>query len=155
MNIKSENLVGQNEYFGWSDFHGLSEVIQILLPEITLSIFAMIALLGAVYGGKDKVSSAVLWCIVTMFSVIAIYVSLQGGETLTAFGGAFIDDPYSRFLKVVILLSASAVLIMSQEFLKLKIDQFLKNSCFVVLYLVFHASSLSYNLHVQGNAPKP
>ena len=60
MNIKSENLVGQNEYFGWSDFHGLSEVIQILLPEITLSIFAMIALLGAVYGGKDKVSSAVL-----------------------------------------------------------------------------------------------
>lgn len=118
MNIKSENLVGQNEYFGWSDFHGLSEVIQILLPEITLSIFAMIALLGAVYGGKDKVSSAVLWCIVTMFSVIAIYVSLQGGETLTAFGGAFIDDPYSRFLKVVILLSASVVLIMSQEFLK-------------------------------------
>ena len=83
MNIKSGNIVEQNEYFGWSDFHGFSEVVQILLPEITLSIFAMVALLGGVYGGKDKVSSVVLWTIVTIFSLKAIYVSLQRAETVS------------------------------------------------------------------------
>ena len=118
MSNKLDNIPRENDYLGWSDFHGFSDVVQVLLPEISLSLFAMLALLGAVYGGKDKVSSAVLWTTASIFSVIAIYISFQGAETHTVFGRAFIDDPYSRFLKVIILLSAAVVLIMSQEFLK-------------------------------------
>jgi NADH-quinone oxidoreductase subunit N len=118
MNSKLDNISKQTEYLGWSDFDGFSGLVQILLPEISLSVFAMLALLGAVYGGKDKVSSVVLWATVVIFLLIAIYISFQGAETHTVFGKAFIDDPYSRFLKVVILLSTASVLIMSQEFLK-------------------------------------
>ena len=45
----------------------------------------------------------------TILTVLAITVGVF------AFGGMFIDDAFARFAKIVILISAAAVLVMSQD----------------------------------------
>ncbi len=88
-----------------------------ILPEVLLAVFAMAALLGAVYSGKDKLTRMLTWGTVAVFVVVALWIAMQGGGRALAFGGMFIDDAFSRFAKVVILLSAAAVLAMSEDYM--------------------------------------
>jgi NADH-quinone oxidoreductase subunit N len=88
-----------------------------VLPEFLLAVFAMAALLGAVYTGKDKVARALLWTTVAVLVLVGLWVGLGGGATGAAFDGLFISDAFSRFAKVAILLSAAAVLAMSADYL--------------------------------------
>ncbi len=94
----------------------ISSDIQIVLPEIVLALYAMAGLIGAVYTGKDKVASQLTWATVGVFVVIAAWIGLGGAGVNVAFEGAFVDDNFSRFTKVVILLSAAAVLALSEDF---------------------------------------
>ena len=91
--------------------------LSIILPEIILSVFAMGALMIGAYGGKDKLASAMLWGTAVLFVVVALWIGLQGSGTARAFGGMFVDDAFARFAKVTVLLSAAAVLIMSEGYL--------------------------------------
>jgi len=61
----------------------LSADLNIILPEIILALYAMGALIAAVYTGKD----------------------------------AYVDDGFARFSKITILLSAAAVLLMSEQYM--------------------------------------
>ncbi len=88
-----------------------------VLPEIFLAIFAMFALLGAVYTGKDATASMLTWATGAVFLALAIWIGMQGGDRVAAFGGTFVSDGFSRFLKVTILLSAAAVLVMSEAYM--------------------------------------
>ena len=94
----------------------ISSDIQIVLPEIVLALYAMAGLIGAVYTGKDKVASLLTWATVGVFVVIAAWIGLGGSGVNVAFEGSFVDDNFSRFAKVVILLSAAAVLALSEDF---------------------------------------
>jgi len=90
----------------------------ILLPEIILAIYAMIGLMAAVYTSKDGMAPLLVWTTVAVFVFVAAMIGLSGGDgTHEAFGGMFIDDGFSRFAKVVILLSAAAILAVGQEFM--------------------------------------
>ena len=90
--------------------------LPILLPEIVLALYAMAALLFAVYTGKDALTPALTWATVVVFIVMAAFVGLRNGEGAVAFGGMFNDDAFARFAKVVVLLSAAGVLAMSQDY---------------------------------------
>ena len=90
----------------------------ILLPEIALAVYAMVALLYAVYTGKDKAAPMLLWLTGAAFLALAAYIGLNGQGTNEAFGGMFVDDAFARFAKIAILLSAAAVLLMSQGFME-------------------------------------
>ncbi|ARE38559.1 NADH-ubiquinone oxidoreductase chain N [Rhodovulum sp. P5] len=96
----------------------ISADINVLLPEIALAIYAMLALVGAVYTGKDRLGPILNWVTAALFFVMAVWVGLTAGGTQTAFGGAVIDDGFARFAKVVILVSAAAVLMMSNHYMK-------------------------------------
>ena len=89
----------------------------IVLPEVFLAIFAMAALLFGVYGHKDKSASLIVWASAAAMAVVAIWIGANGSGTNSAFGGMFIDDAFSRFSKIGILLSGSAVLLMSEAYL--------------------------------------
>lgn len=89
----------------------------VILPEIVLSVYAMIALLVGVYGGKDKLAPVILWATTGLLVAVGLWIGLQGRGTTEAFGGMFIDDAFSRFAKVVILLSAAAILLMSEGYM--------------------------------------
>ncbi len=90
---------------------------QTILPEILLSGFAMAALLLAVYTGKDKLGPMLVWATAGLFVALALYIGLAGEGERTVFSGLFTDDPFARFAKVTILLSAAAVLMMSQDYM--------------------------------------
>jgi len=89
----------------------------ILAPEILLAVYAMLALLGAVYTRKDGLAPALVWITAILFVLVAAWIGLGGGGTDVAFNGLFIDDAFSRFGKVVVLLSAASILVMSQEYM--------------------------------------
>lgn len=95
----------------------IAEDIQTVLPEILIACYAMLALMFGVYGGKDRVGGLLLWTTAAVFVVVALWIGYGPAETRTAFHGTFIDDGFARFGKVVILLSAAAILVMSQDYM--------------------------------------
>ena len=95
----------------------LSADLGIILPEIVLAVYAMLALLGAVYTVKDGAASLLVWATSGLFLAIAVWIGLNGSGTNVAFNGMFIDDGFARFAKVVILVSAAAVLLMSEAYM--------------------------------------
>ena len=92
--------------------------IQILMPEIVLAVFAMAALLIAVYTTKDAIAPLLTWATSGLFVLLAIWIGVNGQGTNVAFGGMFIDDGFARFAKIVILMSAAAVLLMSESYMQ-------------------------------------
>ncbi len=92
----------------------------VILPEIVLACFAMFALVGAVYTGKDAVASLLLWITTAVFLALAVWIGVTGAGTSVAFNGMIVDDAFARFSKVVILVSAAAVLLMSENYMTAK-----------------------------------
>ncbi|WP_299741985.1 NADH-quinone oxidoreductase subunit NuoN [uncultured Tateyamaria sp.] len=95
----------------------MSADLTIILPEILLSVFAMLGLIGAVYTSKDGLASPLLWATSAVFLAVAAWIGFAGEGTNVAFGGMFVDDGFSRFAKVTILVSAAAVLLMSEGYM--------------------------------------
>lgn len=96
----------------------LSQDLNTILPEIVLSLYAMGALLAAVYTVKDKAAPLLVWITSALFVAVAFWIGTTGEGVTSAFNGMFIDDAFARFAKVAILLSAAAVLVMSEGYMK-------------------------------------
>ena len=92
--------------------------LSVILPEIVLSLFAMAGLMLGAYGGKDKTAPLLLWATAALMAALAAWIAVQGGGRDVAFGGMFIDDSFARFAKVTVLLSAAAVLLMSEGYMQ-------------------------------------
>jgi len=90
---------------------------QAVLPEFILAALAMLGLLTGVYTGKDRTAPAMLWATAAVLVVVAFWIGFNGDGTHVAFNGMFIDDAFSRFAKITILLSAAAVLLMSESYM--------------------------------------
>ena len=98
---------------------------QTVLPEVILAVYAMGALLFAVYTAKDKLFSTLSWATVGVFVALALWIGFAGEGARPAFDGMFQDDPFARFAKIVILLSAAAVLAIGQDYMaRLEMDRF-------------------------------
>ncbi len=88
-----------------------------ILPEIVLAVYAMAALLAGVYTTKDKLAPMIVWATAGLFVALALWIGAGGAGERSAFGGMFTDDPFARFAKVTILVSAAAVLVMSVDYM--------------------------------------
>ena len=91
--------------------------LSVVLPEVILAVYAMLALIAAVYTTKDKAAPMILWSTSGLFILLAAWIGFGGEGASQAFGGAFVDDAFSRFAKVTILLSAAAILLLSQDYM--------------------------------------
>jgi NADH-quinone oxidoreductase subunit N len=89
----------------------------IVLPEVILAIFAMVALLYGVYTGKDKAASLLVWLSAGVMTLLGLWIAFNGSGTNVGFNGMFIDDAFSRFAKVVILLSGAAILLIGEGYM--------------------------------------
>ena len=87
------------------------------MPELILSLYAMAALLFAVYTGKDALTDALTWATAGLMVALALWIGMGQSGTQTAFGGMLTDDAFARFAKVTILVSAAAVLVVSRDFM--------------------------------------
>ncbi len=89
----------------------------IALPEILLALYAMAALMLGVWAGKDRLTGPLTWLTVAVMLVLAFWIGTAGTGARPVFGGLLVDDPLARFGKVAVLVSAAAVLAMSQGFM--------------------------------------
>ncbi|NDV97897.1 NADH-quinone oxidoreductase subunit NuoN [Salipiger sp. PrR002] len=96
----------------------ISADLNTILPEILLAVYAMLALVGAVYTGKDKLAPALVWATAAVMVLLALWIGSTASGTRPAFHGMFVDDAFSRFAKVVILVSAACVLVMGLGFMQ-------------------------------------
>ncbi len=92
--------------------------LPVVLPEIALALYAMIALMLAVYTKKDGVSGLVTWATIAVFLALAAWIGLTGRPEGVAFGGAIVSDAFARFAMVTILLGAAGVLAMSEDWMR-------------------------------------
>jgi len=92
--------------------------LNIILPEIVLSAFALLGLLVGVYTTKDKMAGPLVMVTSVVLVLVAAWIGLGADGTQTAFNGMFNDDGFARFAKVTILLSAAAVLLMSEGYMR-------------------------------------
>ena len=58
--------------------------LNIILPEIFLSIFAMAGLLVGAYGGKDKWAPLFVWVTSAVLIAVAAWIGFQGAGTARA-----------------------------------------------------------------------
>jgi len=93
------------------------------LPELVLVIGALALILaGAIRG---RASDALITEIAVGVLGLAILILLSGKGTASIFDGAFIDDGFGRFMKVLSYTGSLVALLMAQDFLsREKIDKF-------------------------------
>ena len=96
----------------------MSADLAIVLPEIILSVYAMAALIFAVYTKKDAMAPTLVLATSALFLVMALWIGTGGSATGSAFNGMLQNDGFARFAKVVILVSAAVVLLLSQGYMK-------------------------------------
>ena len=89
-----------------------------ILPEVILAVFAMLGLLGAVYTSKDRAGPLLVWLTAAIMVALAVWIGVAGDAMRISFNGLYVDDAFARFAKVAILLSAAAVLVMSQDYMQ-------------------------------------
>ena len=95
----------------------LSASLAPLLPELFLSVAAMVLLLVGVFVGRARareIGFAAAACLVA-----AILLTMFGGDEITRypFGGAFVDDALARIAKAFIYAAALVGLLMSDRYL--------------------------------------
>ena len=85
----------------------ISADINTVLPEIILAVYAMAALMFGVYGGKDRLAGLIFWATAGVMVLLGLWIAFEPDGTSRAFNGAFINDGFARFAKVVMLFGFS------------------------------------------------
>ena len=88
-----------------------------ILPELVLAVYAIWALLWAVYTHQRRAASALVWLTSFVFLGLCLWIGFATTGSKTAFNDAFIDDAFSRYAKVALLLASAMVLMISKDFL--------------------------------------
>ena len=73
--------------------------LSIIFPEIFLSLYAMVALVGAVYTSKDEIAQKVTWFTAVVFILLAFWMIFSEAQTEIAFGECLLMMPFLDFLK--------------------------------------------------------
>jgi len=92
--------------------------LNVILPEVLLAILAMASLMWGVYMGKDKTAEGLIWVTVAAMAGLGFWIGFWDVGTQEAFGGAFVNDGFARFVKVIILWGGAVVLLLSREYLR-------------------------------------
>jgi NADH-quinone oxidoreductase subunit N len=101
----------------------LSSSLSLAGPELLLAAGALFLLMVGVYAGEAS-NRLVTGLAVVILIVAGAWVIFSSGQG-AAFGSAFVNDEFGRFMKVVTLIGSVVTLIMSTEFAKQeKFDKF-------------------------------
>ena len=94
----------------------LGHDIGVILPELLLALYAMGALMAGVFLPPKGLDSTLCWVTAGVLWLLAAVIGFSSGAD-TAFGGAFVTDGFARFSKVVILLGAGTMLVLSESYM--------------------------------------
>jgi len=88
-----------------------------LLPEIFLTVAALLLLMYGVFSGDKPTETAGWLGIAALLATGALVVTQEFG-TAQLFDGAVIVDPFARFMKILILIGSALTLILSFDYLR-------------------------------------
>jgi proton-translocating NADH-quinone oxidoreductase, chain N len=85
--------------------------LQLSIPELMLAAGAMVLLMIGVFGGERSATLVTGLAVALLIAAGLCLVLLTGdGE---AYGGAFVSDPFARFMKVLALIGSIVAMVMS------------------------------------------
>ncbi len=89
----------------------LMESLHLSLPEIMLAVGAMVLLMIGAYGGRSTLNAinGLSVALLIIAGLMLIFVVGQG----EAFNGAYLSDPFAKFMKVLALIGSAVALMMS------------------------------------------
>ncbi len=87
------------------------------LPEITLALAAMAFLLWGVMRG-NRFTRSLAWYTVAVFVLVILVVLVGDTARVRGFGGLYVSDSFSVFMKVLILMASALCLILSLDYLE-------------------------------------
>ena len=94
-----------------------------VLPEIVLSVGALLLVLWGAWRGERSAESTNLGALGLLIFTFFLVVSQTG--TVTTLNGAFIADPFARVMKALILIGSAATILLSRDyFQRERIDRF-------------------------------
>jgi NADH-quinone oxidoreductase subunit N len=86
-------------------------------PEILLAASALVFILWGAFKGEQAARGiTIATLLVILFA--AVLVMAQSGDRVTTFNGSFINDAFSRFMKVATLIGSGVALAMSIDFFR-------------------------------------
>jgi NADH-quinone oxidoreductase subunit N len=101
----------------------LTASLSLATPELIIAVGAMALLMIGVYSG-ERANALVSGLAAGLLIVAAVWILLNPSDG-AAFGGGFVSDPFSRFMKVLALVGSAVTLVMSLGFAKAeKFDKF-------------------------------
>ena len=87
-----------------------------VMPELWFALVGMALLMVGVFVSTNA-TRIVIWLTVLAF-VVAGVMTLSGPEPGTAFGGLVVNDAFSVFMKILVLIGGALTLILSQGYLR-------------------------------------
>ena len=101
----------------------LTQSLTLAMPELILAVGAMVLLMIGVYSG-ERANTTVSGLAVAVLIGAGAWMLVMGADG-SAFGGAFISDPFARFMKLLSLVGSLVTLVMSVGFARAeKFDKF-------------------------------
>jgi NADH-quinone oxidoreductase subunit N len=88
-----------------------------VLPELVLAVGAMVLLMMGAWRG-DQSTAALSGFAVMLLILAGVLVLLMPADKAVAFGGSFVVDGFSRYLKLLVLVGSIGVILLSVEFLR-------------------------------------
>ena len=97
-----------------------------MLPELILAVGAMVLLMYGVFRPETEAEAEVVgWLAIGVMALAGAAIVFYGEGTKQLFDGAFIDDPFARFMKLLTLGGAGVALMLSfDDFRSLRILKF-------------------------------
>jgi len=89
----------------------------LVVPEIILAVGAMALLMLGAFGGGERQTHRLVWASAALMAGLGAWIATGGAPEGAAFGGDFVVDGFSRFAKVLILLSSALVLLLGEGYL--------------------------------------
>lgn len=95
-----------------------------LYAELFLAGAALVLLMLGVFRGEQSARSISGFAVIALIATAGLVLA-GGGETVTTFGGSFISDQFAVYMKVVSLLGAAMILVISGPYMQAeKMDRF-------------------------------
>jgi NADH-quinone oxidoreductase subunit N len=88
-----------------------------VLPELVLAVGAMVLLMLGAYRG-DQTTAALSGFAVMLLILAGVLILLMPVDKTVTFGGSFVVDGFSRYLKLLVLTGSIGVILLSVEFVR-------------------------------------
>ncbi|MDX8388946.1 MAG: NADH-quinone oxidoreductase subunit N [Mariprofundaceae bacterium] len=89
-----------------------------LLPEIVVALLAMFLLIADLFIPKDKKRMTAYMALMTVVIAAAVSLKVAGPDTVSAFYGFFVLDPFASFSKLLIYVATFFAIILSLEYME-------------------------------------